>query len=338
MKSLCLLSASLTLCSALLISSAHAKEELDAPSADTLEATEKLIKEQVEQSAPLDLAYSVNITPEAEAAQPDKLVETLKGAAGQQRPPKKSASPKDGQIVYHKDTDTFRAQVEAPAWQKIKSDQRSFATFGRNYINRLHCSGTITDVIFPTTKGLELELKNGGHDLFVQVGPDVPADITYYPVDMYVICDSEVFQIASIVDSKYPATNTELMLSGGIRPESIKPYENAVQRAQSLPHEEKIAKILKRVWNDDPLAYWSRKTVNKACSGIGIPCRLRQSMETGIDGLVAWDFVAPASAEIHELLAGLSPHVSGRIISIGRVRLKEGQRVIILTSNQAVAK
>ena len=338
MKSLYSLPVSLMLCSALLVSSAHANAKQSVLPVDGKDQIAEQAKIPAENSLPLDLVYTVDASADEGNKTQDKLVETLKEASKSQGNLSRAASPKDNQISYHKDTDTFRAQVEGPAWQKAHSDRRSFAVFGRNYINRIHCDGVISDVIFPTTKGLELELKNGGRDLFVQVGPEVPADITYFPVDMYAICNNEVFQIAAVVDSKYPASNTELVLSGEIKPENLRGFENAIQKAQSLPHEEKIAKILKRVWNDDPLTYWSRKNINQTCKGMGSPCTLRQSLETGIDGMVAWDFVAPREATVHELLAGLSPHVSGQILGIGRVRLNEAQRVIILTNKQAATR
>jgi hypothetical protein len=273
-----------------------------------------------------------------------KEVSTSKGkgkpdkpAPAKPKPAKSDENPKDRQISYNKDTDSFRAHVEAPEWQKAVSDRRSFGAFARNYTNRIHCDGVITDVIYPTTKGLELELKNKGHDLFIQVGPSVPSDITYFPVDLNIICQGEVFQVNAVVDTQYAGTNMELALNGGVSPEIRRPYESSILRAQTLPHEEQVVKILTRVWNQDYLPYWVTKKINRSCS-FSFPCRLSASIDTGISGVVAWDFLAPVNVNIPELLAGLSPHVTGEVIGIGRVPLREAQRVIILSVDKKAAK
>lgn len=292
-----------------------------------------------------ELVYSINLgsepdkdtKPQNEATSEEKIIDVLKDAASPGKPPatgKPGDNPKDRQISYNKDTDAFRAHVEAPEWQRAFSDRRAFGVFARNYTNRIHCEGTISEVVYPTTKGLELEIKNKGHDLFFQVGPTVPPDITYFPVDLNIICDDEVFQVNAVVDTQYPGTNMELVLSGTVKPDSLHPYENSIQRAQALPHEEQLAKILTRVWNSDYLPYWVTKKQNRAC-GFGSPCKLRISVDTGISGLVAWDFLAPVTANIPELLARLGEHVNGEIIGIGRIRLKEAQRVIILSLKKA---
>lgn len=241
--------------------------------------------------------------------------------------------PKERQMNYHKDTDSFRAQVESPKWQKVYPDQPAFAAFARNYISHVHCDGVISDVIYPTTKGLELELKNGGHDLFISVGASVPAEFTHFPVDMHFICEGAVYQVNAVVDSKYTTTNLELMQTRGMRAESLRPYEDAVQRASALPYEEQVAKIMKRVWNNTPLPYWRIQAQNKSCAGS--PCTLRLTVETGINGIVAWDFLAPRDLDVPELLAKLGGSVAGDIVSLGRVPLKQAQRVIILTRDKA---
>ena len=276
-----------------------------------------------------------------------KVIEILKDASAPQgkgmpepkepKPGKPTGNPKDRQISYNKDSDSFRAHVEGPEWQRAHSDRRSFGVFARNYTNRIHCDGVISDVIYPTTKGLELELKNGGHDLFIQVGPSVPSDITYFPADLNIVCQGEVFQINAVVDSQYAGTNMELVLSGEISRDTLGLYEDAILRAQGLPHEEQLVKILTRVWNHDYLPYWKTKKHSRSC-GFGSPCSLDVSIDTGISGITAWDFLAPISADIPELLARLGQYVTGEIIGIGRVHLREAQRVIFLSVSKTGAK
>lgn len=306
----------------------------------------------VDDSAPLiqPVAKTEPQQPQTEPTPEEKIVDILKDASTPKskgkgvrpeqkttKPARPGGNPKDRQISYNKDTDSFRAHVEAPEWQRAFSDRRSFGVFARNYTNRIHCDGVITDVIYPTTKGLELELKNKGHDLFIQVGPSVPSDITYFPVDLNIVCQGEVFQVNAVVDTQYAGTNMELMLSGDASQDSIKPFESAILKAQGLPHEEQLVKILTRVWNKDYLQYWGTKQHNRSC-GFGSPCKLSVSIDTGISGIVAWDFLAPINAGIPELLARLGQQVTGEIIGIGRVHLREAQRVIILSVKKTGAK
>ena len=88
--------------------------------------------------------------------------------------------PKERQISYRKDTDVPGSD-RVPGMAAGRSDRRNFAVFSRNYINRIHCSGVIEDVLYPTTKGVELELKNSGHDLFLRMGVDVPPSSAIFP-------------------------------------------------------------------------------------------------------------------------------------------------------------
>lgn len=327
MKYLCLLGANLLVCFALLINSASASaKELPSETEGSCVVggcTDKAKEKSVTASPEVqELIYTLN--QEAADSKPAKSE-----AAGKSLPDpeRKSTNPKTRQMQYGKDTDSFRNQVEGPEWQRATADRRNFGVFARNYTNRIHCDGVIQDVLYPTSKGLELEIKNQGHDLFVRVGQDVPVEFSHFPVDLNVICSGEVFQINAVIDAKYPATNLELELSG--RPvENIKAYKGSIQQASALPHEEKISRIVPRVWNDRPLQYWKVSTRTRSC---GKKCTLRQTVHTEIDGIVAYDFTAPLHLGFPELLATLGGLTKGDIISIGKVPLQNLQRVIILT-------
>ena len=327
MKYLCLLGANLLVCFALLINSASASaKELPSGMESGCAVGDCAGKTQSKTATASpevqELIYSLSL--ETDEAKPGPA---SGGKKPTQSPERKSTSPKARQIQYGKDTDTFRGQVEGPEWQRATADRRNFGVFARNYTNRIHCDGVIQDVLYPTTKGLELEIKNQGHDLFLRVGQDVPAEFTHFPVDLNVICSGEVFQINAVIDAKYPATNLELELSG--RPvENIKGYSGSIQQASALPHEEKISRIVPRVWNDKPLQYWNVSTRTRSC---GKNCTLRQTVHTEIDGIVAYDFTAPLHLGFPELLATLGTLTKGDVISIGKVPLRNLQRVIILT-------
>ena len=327
MKYLCLLGANLLVCFVLLINSASASaKELPSETEGSCVVggcTDKAQEKSVTASPEVqELIYTLN--QEAADSKPAKSE-----AAGKSLPDpeRKSTNPKTRQMQYGKDTDSFRNQVEGPEWQRATADRRNFGVFARNYTNRIHCDGVIQDVLYPTSKGLELEIKNQGHDLFVRVGQDVPVEFSHFPVDLNVICSGEVFQINAVIDAKYPATNLELELSG--RPvENIKAYKSSIQQASALPHEEKISRIVPRVWNGRPLQYWKVSTRTRSC---GKKCTLRQTVHTEIDGIVAYDFTAPLHLGFPELLATLGGLTKGDIISIGKVPLQNLQRVIILT-------
>ncbi len=266
--------------------------------------------------------------PEAPKTWVKDLADSLK-VPDAHRPPKAEPSKTDRkkrQMEYRQDVSGMKALIESPEWQRAASDRRSFAMLARNYTNRITCEGTIQDVIYPKTKGIELELKNQGHDLFLRVGLEVPADITHYSVDLNIICDGEVFQINAAVDPEYPATNIELVLSG--TSPQLRGHETSVLQASSLPHEEKIAKIMQRVWKGDLMEYWKARTENK---NFGSGVVFRQSVKTHIDSITAWDFTAPLGLDIPNLLAALTGKTSGEVIAIGRVTLRTVQRVVILT-------
>lgn len=278
-------------------------------------------------------------TPEA-APKPPKddseaaLLEEIQRIRKEHKEEPRSGDPKERQISYRKDTDAYRVQVESPEWQKAEADRRNFAVFSRNYINRIHCSGLIEDVLYPTTKGLELELKNSGHDLFLRVGAEVPAEYDHFPLDLNVICDGSVYQINGVVDDQYPVTNLELLPGSGMSAEKSARYGKAIRAAAALPHEEQIARILRRIWRDDPLPYWRKQTVPDSPGQRATGILLRQQVITGISGIVAWDFVVQdANADMPSLLASAQKLVTGPIVALGRVVLRGAQRAVVLTKD-----
>lgn len=274
---------------------------------------------------------------ETSPAKPDKdtLLEDLNRLKQGQPLPGVQSSASEGakarQMQYTKDTDAYRTQIESPEWQEAYANRRNFAVFGRNYINRIHCEGVIADVLYPTTKGVELEIKNGGHDLFLRIGSDVPPEFTHFPVDMNIICDGAVFQVNGVVDSQYPATNVELVLDGAVSASTLKRHGTSVQKAAALPHEERLAKILRRVWNDDPLPYW-RTTAHNKHYGEKDRIVLRQTVKTSIADVTVWDFVVDdVTLPLSGVLAALRDKVDGEVVGLGRVRLRDAQRALVLT-------
>lgn len=242
-------------------------------------------------------------------------------------------SPKDNLVQYGKDFSKFKAEIERNAWHKVTADTRTFVAFARNYANRIHCDGVITDIVYPKDKGLELKILNNGHDAFLRVGNSVPQAYSYFPVDLNIICMGQVYQLNGVVDSKYPAMNIDLVQSEeSIRQEILKEHGELIRKASGLPHEEKITKIMQRVFQDDFMTFWSKRSSLDRYEQDGFVFYLRQKVTTHIDDIVAWDFaVEDPEASIAELITILRPAMRGELISIGRVRYSNGQRVIILS-------
>ena len=164
------------------------------------------------------------------------------------------------------------------------------------------------------------------------MGVDVPAEFSHFPLDMNIICDGRVYQINGVVDDQYPATNVELIPTEDLSAQKNIRYGTAIRTAEALPHEEQIARILRRVWTDDLMPFWRKEPVNpdKAPKGI----TPRQRIITGISDLVAWDLVVQdASADMPKLLASVQDFVAGPIVALGRVVLRGTQRAVVLTKD-----
>ncbi len=243
-------------------------------------------------------------------------------------------------MKYESGAEAFKNQIEQPEWQSARPDRRSFAAFARHYTNRIHCDGVITDVLFPTGKGLELEIKNEGHDVFLRISNDVPPEFSAYPIDFNFICDSEVFQVNGIIDAKYSSTNLRLIGSGKKQSEAqkaaaeadLKPYAEAIKTASALPQEEKLARIMRRIWDAKPLPYWKARAMGTKHVAYGSAAILRQVINTNIDGITAWDFaVENPHLAAQELMKVMRPAVDGKIIGLGRVVMQKTQRAIVLT-------
>ncbi len=244
-----------------------------------------------------------------------------------------SPKPKDKSAEYNKDSAKFKQEIERGSWQRIQPDNRTFVAFARNYANRLHCDGTISDVVYPTDKGLEIQILNNGHDVFLRVGNTVPQTYSYFPIDLNVVCNEQVYQINGVVDAKYPAMNVELVQdTQKLNEKNILQYSSVINKAEALPHEQKITKLMQRVYQDKKMQFWLTHDMNTRFSKNDIVFHLRQKIETNIDDIVAWDFaVEQVDKNINTLLESLRHAVVGEIVSIGRVRYGNGQRVVILS-------
>lgn len=273
---------------------------------------------------------------EAKLAQPTPLP-----VAGKTRPASKTGQSQSRLMEYDAETAVFKATIEAPEWQAALPDRRVFAAFARHYTNRIHCEGVITDVLFPTGKGLELEIKNEGHDVFMRIANDVPPEFVNYPIDLNIICDGEVFQLNGIVDAKYAATNVRLLgqgkrsktKGGGTSaPADLKPYAEVIKAAAALPHEEKLVRIVKRILTDKTMDFWTVRPMGVRHTAYGSPATLRQVVTTNINGIKVWDFaVGNKELSAHELLTALSPVIDGKVLAVSRKPYANTQRVLVLT-------
>jgi len=269
---------------------------------------------------------------EVVAAKPSPVVQTKRPGHGSVADPVQGEEPQERLMTYGTDEEAFAERVRDNEWQKAYPDRRNFAVFARNYSSRVSCAGEIQTTLHPTTKGLELQLENGNKDLFIRVSPGVPDEIKHFPVDMTFICEGNVYQVVGIVDSRYLSTNLRLVTND--MTEYVDPrFHKAVAQAENLPHEDKILKILKRVYNDDHMAYWKVKKSQAMYHHAGVDFQLRAVVNTMISDIIAYDFVvSDAAMNEGQLVELLGREIEGRIIGLGRVQFGESQRVILVAT------
>ena len=230
----------------------------------------------------------------------------------------------------------FKKIVEDSKKQVIQADKREFVELSRNYLNRFHCSGQIEKMIVPQDKGLEAELTNDGHDLFVRVGNSPNKQ---FPVDLSLVCDGSVFLVNAVVHSGVPSQEIELRLPKGMRSISTaskEKYQAAIKISEALPLEEKVSRIMQRVYQNKLLPYWREvdtPTSQSRWQHGGYSVFLQRVVKTEIDSMVAWDFVFRGSFPSSSFYDVIRKIVRGEITAFGKVTYEGHQtaRVIVIT-------
>lgn len=218
--------------------------------------------------------------------------------------------------------------------QNIKPNKRQFVELSRNYVNRIHCSGTLETMIIPNDRGIEADLLNDNHDLFLRAAP---SDIRSFPLDLSLICDGNVYLINAVVNPHVPSQDIVLELPQGVRPISEKErqrYRAGISASEALPLEEKLALIMQRIYKDDPLPYWkemSTPTSNSRWNRGHYSVFLQKVTQTGISDLVVWDFIFRGSFPKTSIYDEVRKIVKGEIVAFGIVTYEghSASRIIV---------
>lgn len=234
----------------------------------------------------------------------------------------------------------FKSVVKDSKKQIIQSDKREFVELSRNYLNRISCAGQLEKLIVPQDQGLEAEITNDNHDLFLRVGPN---SAKQFPVDMSLICDGHVFLLNAVVHPSVPSQEIVLSLPKGMRPLSAvakEKYKGVIAEAEALPLEEKISRIVQRVYKGNLLPYWQEidtPTSQSRWTRGSYSVLLQKVIKTEIDSLVAWDFVFRGRFPKSAIYDEIRKVVHGDIVSFGIVPYEghDAARVMVMTREVA---
>ena len=220
--------------------------------------------------------------------------------------------------------------------QVVKPDKRQFVELARNYVNRFTCSGKIETMVIPNDRGLEADILNDNHDLFLRVAP---SDVRSFPVDISLVCDGNVYLMNGVVYPHIPSQEISLELPQGVRPISTKEkekFQKGIQASEGLPLEEKLSLIMQRVYKDDLLPYWrevATPTSESRWTRGSYSVFLQKVVRTSINDLVAWDFVFRGTFPKTSIYDEVRKVVKGEIVAFGIVEYQDhgAARVIVTT-------
>lgn len=224
----------------------------------------------------------------------------------------------------------FREAVEKGGKQRIHANQREFIALSRNYINRIHCEGEITKLVPPPVGLIDsVDLENEGQDLFLRIADKTPQD---FPIDLNIICSGATYLLNGVVHSGLPTQDIELVLPEGAKNKvALRKFTKDIKEASALPLEEKVAKVLQRIYKGEFLPYWESET-GQAIKKRGFGSMLlSQVVHTNIEGLTGWDFIFSGNPNKEEIIMQSGRVVSGRLVGYGKVNLGDSCRVIVLT-------
>lgn len=293
--------------------------------------------------APAPIAAPVPVKPAAAPSLKGKPADNAKAssarpATGKPEPlpvGEKSPMPKSGDHL-PPEVENYKQIVNDQKKQFIQPGRVQFARLSRNYINHITCAGKIEKLMAPQDQALEAEIANDNHDLFLRVGQNPNAQ---FPVDITIVCDGQVFILNAVVRPEEPSKQIVLKLPAGARPLSepaMRQYADSIAKSSALPVEEKVSKIVKRIYQGDHLPYWQEiETPTSATkwSREGYSVLLQKVVRTNIDGIVSWDFIFRGSYHNKGTYDVIRKIVKGEIIAFGRVDYGGlgAARVIVLT-------
>jgi hypothetical protein len=231
----------------------------------------------------------------------------------------------------------FREIVEDSSWQEVTPNKRAFIQLSRYFVNQISCpGGKFVQALMPQDKFVETELSENGSDFFLRVGnnPD-----KQFPLDLVLICEDQTFMLNAVVHTGVPSQQVRLKLPKKAKEQAdLNRAKPLIEQAQSLPQEEQIIRIARRVYKEDYLSYW--ETDASAVSRHKWYVRpytivVNNVVKTYINNYVAWDFLVKGFGDGSEdgLRRELQRAVRGRPVAIGKVAGNSVARYIVITQD-----
>jgi len=257
-----------------------------------------LSKEMVEKKTDLDLKYSLkNVVEKDDTAYPivQKSKENKSGEVKIDDVVTKATGHIDGSIdqkttpdVSEKEKDRYsmiRDKVNMSDEQIVYPDKRTFVKLSRNFMNRIQCvDHSLGAIVVPADKGLDYTVQPS--DIYLQGKVDSPSS---FIVEMYITCGNKVFEINGAVDSELPSQKIRLQLDKDSHAQNLREANlDVIKKAESLPYEEKIVKILKRAYQKDYMKFW---IVEDRYNDVSFLIYTKK-ISTGISGVIVREFYA----------------------------------------------
>ena len=249
-------------------------------------------------------------------------------------PPNEKGLPDDELIQVFKDV------VKEGGWQDVSSTKREFIQLSRYFVNHFSCpDGQFDQVLMPQDKFIETEISGNRKDFFLRVGNNPNKQ---FPLDLAIICNGQTFMLNAVVHAGAPSQQIRLKLPDSVRQQkkNLDEYTSYIEKATALPLEDKVLRIVKRVYQEKPLSYWEEdfSLVSKHRWNAH-PYRIlvNNVIKTNIEGFIAWDFFVEGirNGDDDTLLDKLGKIVKGRPVAMGKVIGTKTGRVIFITQDRS---
>ena len=249
-------------------------------------------------------------------------------------PPNEKGLPEDELIQVFKDV------VKDGDWQEVSSSKREFIQLSRYFVNHFSCpDGQFEQVLMPQDKFIETEISGNKKDFFLRVGNNPNKQ---FPLDLALICNGQTFMLNAVVHAGAPSQQIKLKLPNSVKQQkkNLGEFTSYIEKATALPLEDKILRIVKRVYQEQPLSYWEEdiSLVSKHRWNAH-PYRIlvNNVIKTNIEGFIAWDFFVEGirNGDDTSLLDKLGKVVRGTPVAIGKVIGTTTGRVIVITQDRS---
>lgn len=179
----------------------------------------------------------------------------------------------------------IRDKVNMSDEQIVNPDRRTFVKLSRNFMNRIQCvDNDLGTIVIPADKGLDHSVQPS--DIFIQGKADSPSS---FIAEMYITCGNKIFELNGAIDSELPSQKIRLELDKDSNLTNLRENNlEAIKKAESLPYEEKLVKILKRVYEKDYMKFW---VVEDRYNDV-LNMTYTKKITTSISGVIVREFYA----------------------------------------------